>query len=284
MGRNGSKTWVNPDSVGINVGTNLRLYIDMLKYLLLYSYEGNSMNKNHLVILILVIGSTSLQGSTDKGTEKYKTLSYNFPKVIESQKDLQLAQWLISRDGYVKANIDPDAIDDIAVVLETKKKDWKTGYGKRVFLLYKGNKEGKFELHTVAKKAVYGQMNGGMMGDPFQGLEFYKKSKVLAIVMYGGSAHRWSVIYKYRFQKNQLQLIGQENQRFSVFETEKVSTTDTNYSTKKYHVTKTGLKSGRKTKKFKDRKLAPISIEAFDAFAQKPHLTKANNLLESWKR
>jgi hypothetical protein len=137
--------------------------------------------------------------------------------------------------------------------------------------LYLGEKKGGYKLHSVGKKAVFGPDDGGTMGDPFQGVDFDQKKKVLSIAVYGGSSHRWSGIYKYRFQKNDLHLIGTDRAYFWIPKGADVLKVETNYMTKKYHHIQTY--KGKKTiRKHYDSMLVPISLAQFDAFMGEKHV------------
>ena len=192
-----------------------------------------------------------------------------FPKEIKSIGGISVKGWQISRDGIVKGQVNNDNFLDIALVLENKQEN------KRIFLLYLGRKAG-FDLSATGKKAIYGPSDGGMMGDPFQGLSFDAKKRVFSVSMYGGSTHRWGIVYKYRYQNNGLYLIGSIHDRFWTLGGE-LKTLETNYMTKKYQfIVGAKKRRGGKVKSFEIPNSRPVNIENFDAFEGEKHVKNYN--------
>jgi len=78
----------------------------------------------------------------------------------------------------------------------------------REIQVYK-NSGNKWEPLVSSKNAVGHSEGGGMMGDPFEGIEII--NGLLLIKQSGGSSWKWSKIDKYRYQKGIFQLIGFES-------------------------------------------------------------------------
>lgn len=64
----------------------------------------------------------------------------------------------------------------------------------------------QWRLWHKSQGAVLSSQHGGMMGDPFVGIEI--KNQALVIDHFGGSRHKWSYTHRYRWQQNDWYLIG----------------------------------------------------------------------------
>jgi len=71
---------------------------------------------------------------------------------------------------------------------------------------------GGYRLAVESRRVVLGKNDGGMMGDPFQGLDIQKG--VLSVDHAGGSARRWGTTEKFRFQQGDFYLIGRTRTQF----------------------------------------------------------------------
>jgi hypothetical protein len=107
-------------------------------------------------------------------------------------------------------DINRDGLIDIAGVLELNK-----SYNPRVELapprilfiaLKKPN--GLYHLLVQSNKAILKADEGGIWGDPFDSIAV--KNGTFIIYFYGGSNHRWSLIYTFKFQKNSMYLVEAE--------------------------------------------------------------------------
>lgn len=78
------------------------------------------------------------------------------------------------------------------------------GITREIFILKKQGT--KWNIWKRSVNAVLKSQQGGMMGDPFQGIEI--KNGLLIISVSGGSSWKWSHEDKYRFQNNEFELIG----------------------------------------------------------------------------
>ena len=76
----------------------------------------------------------------------------------------------------------------------------------RLLVILFGTEKGYFQSER-SPSALLCKYCGGVFGDPFAGITI--ANNVLSIFHYGGSAWRWSIIDKFRFQNNGWFLIGE---------------------------------------------------------------------------
>lgn len=101
--------------------------------------------------------------------------------------------------------MDKDGTDEKIVVYNVSdKKDEINGVDREV-IIFKKAKE-KWVIWHRSVNAVGNSKDGGMMGDPFEDIEI--KNGILLIHQSGGSSWKWGHTDKYRYQNNQLELIG----------------------------------------------------------------------------
>jgi hypothetical protein len=68
------------------------------------------------------------------------------------------------------------------------------------------NENQNWKLWKESENALLESDAGGMMGDPYEGIEI--KNSILKIYHFGGSSWKWSITDKYRLEKDKFQLIG----------------------------------------------------------------------------
>ena len=102
-------------------------------------------------------------------------------------------------------DLDKDGIPEKVVVYDIINPENENSSINRDLIVYK-KESGKWKIWKSSKNAVKNSLEGGMMGDPFEGVEIVKG--VLVIYHSGGSSVKWSNTDKYRFQHNQFELIG----------------------------------------------------------------------------
>ena len=100
-------------------------------------------------------------------------------------------------------DLDNDGIDEKVIVINTKDST-ENGFIREIQIL-KLSKNTWVEWKK-SRNAILKSDEGGMMGDPFEGIEI--KNNVLLISHFGGSSWKWGNVDKYRFQNNQFELIG----------------------------------------------------------------------------
>jgi hypothetical protein len=115
--------------------------------------------------------------------------------------------------AIARGDLNYDQQEDLALVLKSKKEDDKDADpnieppGRLLVLLFKTGEGYKAALKLDS--VILCQQCGGIMGDPFADISIRKN--VLTIDHYGGSAWRWSLIHKFRYQQNDFYLIGETN-------------------------------------------------------------------------
>lgn len=102
-----------------------------------------------------------------------------------------------------KGDLDKDGIPELVIVFNTPKQV-ELGTERQIWI-YK-RKAGKWAVWHKSTGAVLSSQHGGMMGDPFDGLEI--DHGVIVIRHFGGSADKWFYVHRYRYQKNNWYLIG----------------------------------------------------------------------------
>jgi hypothetical protein len=158
--------------------------------------------------------------------------------------------WNLLENGEAKGDLNQDGRDDWALVVEEvhPKMDPQSPsiieVHPRALLIYLAKKDGSYDLHTVAKKAIFLADQGGELGDPFQGISI--KKQILIVDYYGGSGWRWTLTHKFRYQKNEFYLTGSRYTSFSATEPNDEKVIDTNYSTGIMEITEFKKKTKKK--------------------------------------
>jgi hypothetical protein len=140
-----------------------------------------------------------------------------------------------------RGDLNGDKIDDAAIVMtkpEVKENDAIEKREKRFLALAFGD-GGRFERTAFSDKAVLDTDEGGIFGDPFEGIKI--ENGTVVIMHYGGSAWRWSYTHRYRWQQNRLMLIGRTEVNYHIAEPDKLNEIDTNLSTGLVHCTDTNI-------------------------------------------
>ena len=106
----------------------------------------------------------------------------------------------------IKGDLNNDGIDELVVAYNTEKeKEDNFESVLRELIIYKKEKN-DWAVWIKSKDALYGSRDGGMMGDPFEGIEIEKG--ILLISQNGGSSWKWGHTDKYRYQNGKFYLIG----------------------------------------------------------------------------
>ncbi len=109
--------------------------------------------------------------------------------------------------GITKGDLDKDGIDELAVAYNTEEEADDFNEVSREIIIYK-QKDNNWTIWKKSKQVLLANRQGGMMGDPFGKIVI--KNGILFINHDGGSSWKWSFTDKYRFQENDLYLIGYE--------------------------------------------------------------------------
>jgi len=137
-----------------------------------------------------------------------------------------------------RGDLNGDNIDDAAIVLtkpEVKGNDT-IEEGEKRFLALAFGDGSQFKRTALSDEAVFDKDEGGMFGDPFEGIK--TENGTVVIMHYGGSALRWSYTHRYRWQQNRWMLIGRTEVNYhSYIDPNRANEIDTNLSTGLVHCT-----------------------------------------------
>jgi len=151
---------------------------------------------------------------------------------VNAQKIPAPGRWAMIDSAM--GDLDKDGVSELAVAYNTHQTDVNVDENvPRILAIYKKNNS-EWMPWKLSTSAVMGSQDGGMMGDPFEGIEI--KNGILIIIHFGGSSWKWSQTDKYRFQDGDFYLIGYTN--FSGKSCEYWETIDFNLSTGKLIYTK----------------------------------------------
>lgn len=138
-------------------------------------------------------------------------------------------------ERQARGDLDKDSIPEIAAVFyRPLEEEQSMDVSDRVIRIYKKRGKG-WRLWRKSKWAILHSKGGGMMGDPLQDLRI--EDGILIIKHRGGTSWKWWEIDRFRFQNNQLALIGNTGYYGKVGEYERY--TDFNLSTGKIIFKKT---------------------------------------------
>ena len=105
--------------------------------------------------------------------------------------------------GEAMGDLDKDGIDEKIIVLDTGL-DGEIGTQRTLFIYKK--KQDKWALWHTSQGPVLDSAHGGMMGDPFVGIEIQRGA--IVIDHFGGSNRKWNYTHRYRFNGKEWNLIG----------------------------------------------------------------------------
>ena len=125
-----------------------------------------------------------------------------------------------------KADLDRDGREDAILVLErlARSPDDAMEDGQRPLLLLSRQADGSLRVAARNDRVVMCSACGGVMGDPFMGVEAGAGS--FTVSHYGGSSWRWSVDYSFNWSRRDRtwQLVRVESTSFHASEPDKVET------------------------------------------------------------
>jgi hypothetical protein len=162
-------------------------------------------------------------------------------------------------DETVEGDLNKDQINDIAFVIEEDSDEIDR---KRKLIVLFGNGDSNYEIVATSDKAVRREDEGGVMGDPFAGLEIERGS--LLIHHYGGSAWRWGDSFRFRYQDNDFYLIGASSQSFHAATEANREFLDINLITGKYILDTTDEEGEWSKEEGKNEPKELIKLTGFD--------------------
>jgi hypothetical protein len=217
--------------------------------------------RKKLLITLLVFlafcvsGKTALAANNTNKPEDIKIKAAG-----NSLEDFIPKDWkLISK---VQGDLNKDKLKDYAAVIEytgedVDNDDMESGQPRIFFAIFK-EKDGTYKLSVQSKNLIMKSGEGGVYGDPFEGMEYSRGSVVVSL--YGGSNWRWGYTYRFRYQNKGWYLIGETDvSEFTV--TGESTKADTNCLTGSQIIT-TIDKNGKKkivTKNIGKKKLQKLS-------------------------
>lgn len=107
--------------------------------------------------------------------------------------------------NFTKGDLNRDKWDDAILILKKKDEqrlaDINDSLTHRPLYILIGNRDGTYQKVAENNNSVLGVNDGGMMGDPFQGVTI--KNGYFSVEHYGGSSWRWThiVTFKYNTKK-----------------------------------------------------------------------------------
>jgi len=149
-----------------------------------------------------------------------------FLNIVDEEKELEDQEHRTVEDFVpenweiierIEGDLNKDGLADIAIVIENglnRKKemgnpylcpDWENPCPRSLLILFQ-KEDGGYELSIKNDKIIMLSNEGGIWGDPFEGIRVDRGS--LVIYFYGGSNWRWSLSYRFRFQDDDWYLIG----------------------------------------------------------------------------
>jgi hypothetical protein len=102
----------------------------------------------------------------------------------------------------LEGDLDNDGVSEKVIVYDTENEiDLGT---KRKICIYKNNNN-TWEIWKTSISAILGSEQGGMMGDPFEGISIEKNC--IVIKHFGGSRSKWEYVHSYTYQNGDFRLI-----------------------------------------------------------------------------
>lgn len=131
----------------------------------------------------------------------FSSLSIILATFCFAQKEFQPINSTINES--VDGDFDGDKIPEKVIIYNIPTNN-DSGDIREIQILKKINN--KWTILEKSRKAIYGNKDGGMMGDPYQSTTI--ENGILNITHYGGSSWKWGGTDKYRFQNGHFELIG----------------------------------------------------------------------------
>lgn len=114
--------------------------------------------------------------------------------------------------NYIFADLNGDGLTDLAVAVESaatkSAEDGFMSFGSRRLKIFTADRAGALKLNVTGEHIVLSADDGGVWGDPLEGLSVNKKGSLI-INHYGGSSDRWALGQTFAYRKNDFYLIGE---------------------------------------------------------------------------
>ncbi|PSR13411.1 MAG: hypothetical protein DA408_17500 [Bacteroidetes bacterium] len=128
----------------------------------------------------------------------------DYPAVSTLPKDTTIvppAGW--SSLGMATGDLTKDGLAEKVVVYDTPVT---TDFGTARQLYIYQQKDGRWQLWQKINGGILPSENGGMMGDPFEGITIERGT--IVITHFGGSRQKWTYTHRFRYQNERWELIG----------------------------------------------------------------------------
>ena len=184
------------------------------------------------VVLVRVLGALLLLvlwGTTHAQEEKRPPL--HVPEVVNAAADFVPPGWRLEKEMLREEDLNGDGRPDAALVLTHggNGPSVDAQFSKHVLVLALRGSDGKLHRSIVSDAAVLDGDEGGVFGDPFDGLMIERGAVVIS--HYGGSRDRWSYTHRYRYQNGGWMLIGLTLGSLDTLDPEHFNEQDINLST-----------------------------------------------------
>lgn len=242
-------SYFTKDSLGVSIGVPFVIggyalyeikYVDITSYI----YHKNEMWKNFPDILskIFSAGNDSITGNIyDFIPEGWIILEQNGEKAIK------------------ECDYDKNGNTDLVFVIEKVSDNGTTA--PRTLVVARGNGDWTYTPAVEAKNAVFSADEGGIWGDPFEGIEIRNGS--LYLHFYGGSSWRWEKTYQFRYQDGDWYLIGATDSFINI-STNEGTVKDYNLLTGDYIIKETSKDGKVDEKKGNFNKRYKYNLSGFD--------------------
>jgi hypothetical protein len=143
-------------------------------------------------------------------------LNYD-PKTDKRTIDLRTGDDYISAvsQSYIFGVPNQDGRTGLAVAVEPAPTQTDDGpaFGRRLLMMFAADSSGRL-VPTVQGKVILNAGQGGVLGDPFNGLSL-SKTGALVVTHYGGSADRWGLTEVFYFIKGDFYKIGRTDTSYN---------------------------------------------------------------------
>ncbi|MDI1316120.1 hypothetical protein [Flavobacterium sp.] len=140
------------------------------------------MKHSLFILLLFILNSSLFYGQKNLVPENYKILD------------------------EINGDLDTDGVHEKVIVYDMTTTEIDNEGIDREIVIFKKDSLNNWIIWQRSVKATGNSREGGMMGDPYEGIEI--KKGVLVISESGGSSWKWGHTDKYRFQNNSFELIG----------------------------------------------------------------------------
>lgn len=243
---NGCFSYFTKDSIGISIEVpfvigGYAVYEVKYEDLISYIYHGNVIWEDFPELL------SKIQNAGNS----------TIPVIIQ---DMSPEGWTVLESGGEKAiregDLNKDGNSDLAFIIEGTGTNGRSA--PRTLIVAFGP---EYDFKIEAKNAILKADEGGVMGDPFNGIEI--KNGSLYLHFLGGSAWRWENSYQFRFQDGDFYLIGATKSFFNI-NTNEGTKKDYNLLTGDYIITETSKDGSEKITKGNCDKRNKYRLKDFD--------------------